>query len=326
MRYSLQDDILLSCMQDSGRGPSQVFVRGKRSKSTRNDQKATGTADDREDGVRVRDGGYSLVSDEEIITKLDDRTSHDSRTQRLNTGGSYKTCDLEEESRLRDEVVDAMHRQRMQTDAETDRNDPVKTGLTARKALRTQRLQHALERAGQFVGGKEEIDVASELDNAEAWTKQHLRPWIWTTRSKRYRKRLEEVPQQGRVCIRFNGLPVDTLMAAKKWITQLGIQTDETPWSHASFQVRRLRSGGRIATELMVEVGVSKALRQLFIGREPSALFGACASSWTKTSEVMTHQAERQYCGLWELVQRGLYDVSQSYGRASGQKKWSYEK
>ena len=160
-------------------------------------------------------------------------------------------------------------RQRSQIDAMTDQNDLVKTKLKARRTLHTQRLQHALERAGQFVGGKGDIDIASELDSAEKWIERHLRSWIWSTRSEHHQERLAEVAREGKVWIRFNGLPVDTLMAAKKWITRRGIQTDEKAWSHASFQIRRLRSGGRAATELVVEVDFSQALMQLFIGRAP---------------------------------------------------------
>ena len=67
--------------------------------------------------------------------------------------------------------------------------------------------------------------------------------------------------------MRFNGLPVDTLTAAKQWITRQGIRVEEKAWSYASFQIRRLRSGGRAATELVVEVRASPALMQLFTGK-----------------------------------------------------------
>ena len=223
------------------------------------------------DEERIRDRVYRLVSDGTTISKLNDSTTHDSRNPQHDTGGVYKMCDIEEESRLRDEVVGALHRHTTRTDRETGRNDSRKTEQAARKALRTRRLQHALERAGQFVGGKEERDVALELDIAEAWVKQHLRPWVWGLRVERYRKRMAEVQPAGEVWTRFNGIPVNTLKAAKQWLTQQGVQADEEAWSRADFQVRRLRSGGRAATELIVEVKVSTALRQLFVGNKPNA-------------------------------------------------------
>ena len=74
--------------------------------------------------------------------------------------------------------------------------------------------------------------------------------------------------------IRFNGLPVDTLTAAKQWITRHGIRADEKAWSYASFQIRRSRSGGRAATELVVEVITSQALMHLFTGRAPQVHSG----------------------------------------------------
>ncbi|MEY4040218.1 MAG: hypothetical protein RLZZ52_1086, partial [Actinomycetota bacterium] len=250
---------------DAGR--HKHTCEGKRSKSKQNDQKAEQAADAPGDGARVRHKGYCLVSDGEIITKLDDTTMRDCRTHCTGRNSAYKVCDLEEESRLRDEVVDALHRQRLQIEMMTDQNESWKTGLKARKALRVQRLQQALERAGQFVGGKGDMDIASELDGAEKWIERHLRPWILSTRYKRYQQRLVEGTREGKVWVRFNGLPVDTLTAAKQWITRRGILADEKAWSHASWQIRRLRSGGRAATELVVEVVASQALMRLFIGR-----------------------------------------------------------
>ena len=135
---------------DAGR--HKHACKGKLDKSKQHDKKAEQAANAPNDGVRVRQGGHRLVSDGDIITKLDDRTTHDSRTHVTDKDSAYKACDLEEESRLRDEVIDALHRQRSRIEAMTD---SVETGRTAWKALRVQRLQQALERAGQFVGGKE---------------------------------------------------------------------------------------------------------------------------------------------------------------------------
>jgi hypothetical protein len=119
-------------------------------------------------------------------------------------------------------------------------------------------------------------ELGRELADAERWVNEVFRPWAANARHERYEKLREEWHLWEEAQARFQGIPADNKKQAIALLRATGIHATDENWDKSHFEVRRMRSGKRAATEMTVIADMNEDL------------FKACAEQYRLGGQEVT--------------------------------------
>ena len=119
-------------------------------------------------------------------------------------------------------------------------------------------------------------DLRTRMDEVQKWVQEYFASWAKSFLETKQRSRWKEITdttnQAGYrwVWTTFQGLRIDTKLAAIQKLQALGISSEKKWWGDKEFLAHWLKSGRIEHTTITVRILPNKPLRLCFIGMEPS--------------------------------------------------------
>jgi len=229
---------------------------------------------------KARAAGFLMQSAHE--GKQSDRTRHERRAPGnvLDSRAEENSQDLQRESEHRDALITLLD------DARTDGRS-AKSNNMDRNAVhhdhwlnRIERLKVAAQQA-RVKMHQDDGELEKRVVDADKWVEEVFRPWAANARYERYEKLREEWHLGEEAHARFQGIPADNEQQAIALLRATGIDATDENWDKAQFEVRRMRSGKRAASEMTVRVVMNEAL------------FKACAEQYKLGGQEVTCDLDR---------------------------------